>query len=117
MRTLLGPLLMTALLTLAACTGGDDTQATDGTDATDDTDEASADLANGATVFGGTCAGCHGADGTGDTGPDLRERVPGKSAAELETIITTGKNYMPAQDITGDDLRDVIAYVLDIFED
>ena len=66
-------------------------------------------------MFASTCAKCHGANGNDGSAPNLFERVPTKDAESLETLITTGQGYMPAQEVTGDDLGDVIAYVLDTF--
>src|ERR1700690_1781281 len=55
------------------------------------------------TLYKSKCAACHGADGTGSaTGKKMGAHdfttadVQGMSDAELSTIITNGKNKMPA---------------------
>ena len=58
----------------------------------------------GKVLFASKCTLCHGADGTGKTAvgknlkiPDLHSTdVQKKSDADLKTIITDGKNKMPA---------------------
>ena len=75
------------------------------------------DAVSGETLFG-TCAGCHGADGTGgsDIGgtpsADLTVRVPAKTDAELEDTIENGfGTAMPSQYTDEQDVADVIAYL------
>ncbi|GGN45516.1 c-type cytochrome [Deinococcus daejeonensis] len=52
----------------------------------------------GKTVFAGSCAGCHGAEGQGGIGPKLAgdEKLI-KDPVYVHTIITKGKGGMPAQ--------------------
>jgi mono/diheme cytochrome c family protein len=60
----------------------------------------------GGDLYKAKCAACHGPDGKGDTamGKNLKLRdlgsadVQGQSDADLNTIITKGKNKMPAYD-------------------
>ena len=63
------------------------------------------------TLFAAMCAGCHGADGSGGSAPDLNLAVPALSDSELERVIVEGQNYMPPQDVTGADLTDLIGYL------
>jgi cytochrome c oxidase cbb3-type subunit 3 len=51
-----------------------------------------ADLAAGRRIFESQCAWCHGTEGTGGTGPDLRRSTLRHAAteAELVTIVRTG---------------------------
>lgn len=120
LRTLVLGLLFVA--PLAACSGEDDTEDTDVLDTdvedTDDTDASGPDLAAGAEVFANHCAGCHGADGTGNTGPNLNERVPGKTEADIESVVVNGSGYMSAiSGLTDDEVTNVAAFVVDSFGD
>ena len=75
----------------------------------------------GADTFKSKCAGCHGADGKGDTGMGkamkLRDLgsadVQSQSDADLTGIITNGKNKMPKYDgkLTADQIKDVVKYI------
>jgi len=91
----------------------DSTDSTDSTDATDDTDDGGADLEAGEATFDGTCAQCHGADGTGNTGPNLDERVPSLTVDQVRTVVLNGQGYMPAQDLTEEEATNVAAFVVD----
>lgn len=63
----------------------------------------------GETVFANTCAACHGADGTGGSGPDITGEA---FASDLESIIRNGEGEMPAQSQLSDtEVADVIAYM------
>jgi cytochrome c6 len=65
-------------------------------------------LASGAETFKAKCAGCHGADGTGNTpaGKSLKVRdmhsadVQGQSDADILNIISNGKGKMPGYEKT-----------------
>lgn len=109
---------MLHLLLVLGCAG----ETTDSADTADTAGDTAADVVGDATVGAGhftdTCAGCHGADGTGgiDIGgtpsADLTARVPALTDAELEDRITNGFNTaMPAQFNDAQDVADVIAYL------
>ena len=66
------------------------------------------DATAGATVFANTCAVCHGADGTGGSGPDITGEA---NSPELSDTILNGTGDMPAQDLTDTEVADVIAYM------
>jgi len=76
---------------------------------------------SGADVFKAKCAGCHGAEGKGDTGmgkslklKDLgSEDVQKMSDADLTGIIEKGKKPMPAYEgkLTKDQITDVVKYI------
>ncbi len=76
---------------------------------------------SGADAYKAHCSACHGAKGAGDTmlGRNLKLRALGsdevqkQSDDELFTIISTGKNRMPAFDrkLSKDQIRDVLKYV------
>lgn len=76
------------------------------------------DATAGATVFADTCASCHGASGEGVEGysPSMTEEVPELSDAEIEDVILNGYEEMPAQDLTAQEVADVIAYLNETFE-
>jgi cytochrome c6 len=72
------------------------------------------------TLYKSKCAMCHGADGTGSaTGKTMGAHdfttadVQGMSDAELSTIITNGKNKMPAygKSLKADDIKGLVAYI------
>ena len=75
----------------------------------------------GADVFKAKCATCHGPDGSGSTpvGKSLKLRdlsskeVQAQSDADLTTIITKGKNKMPAYDgkLTKEQIDSLVKFV------
>jgi cytochrome c6 len=76
---------------------------------------------SGADIFKSKCAGCHGADGKGDTsmGKAMHLRdlgsddVQKQSDADLVSTITNGKGKMPKYDgkLTPDQVKDVVKYI------
>jgi len=71
-------------------------------------------------LYKSKCAACHGADGTGSaTGKKMgaddftTAEVQRMSDAELSTIITNGKNKMPAygKSLKADDIKGLVAYI------
>lgn len=110
MRTL-SLLLMALPLTLAAC--GDDGGDGDAHPSLD----LDGDAVAGADVYDSTCAGCHGADGTGGSGSDLTAVVPGQSREDLVLVLVNGIDgtSMVSYDDTLEDqeIADVVAYLLD----
>ena len=78
----------------------------------------------GKDVFSAKCVMCHGADASANTPmgknlkiPDLRSpEVQKKSDAELETIISKGKNKMPAYEgkLSKEQIAQVTAYIRDL---
>lgn len=79
---------------------------------------------DGATLYKTKCAMCHGADGKGDSpmGKKLNVRdlgspeVQKQTDAELTTIVTNGKNKMPAfgAKLTSEQIGQVIAYIREL---
>jgi len=75
----------------------------------------------GGDTFKAKCAACHGPDGSGSTtmGKNLKLRdlgsadVQKQSDDDLTTIITKGKNKMPAYEgkLTKDQIGDVVKYI------
>lgn len=54
-----------------------------------------AGAAEGSAVYSANCAGCHGADGSGGVGPDLRG-MEAEDREELIQVVTEGRDEMPA---------------------
>ena len=76
------------------------------------------DAAMGAMYFAENCARCHGADGTGDFGPNLYERVPMRDDETLVRRILLGIGPMPAWDSVFDDqgVADIRRFLRDTFD-
>jgi mono/diheme cytochrome c family protein len=80
-------------------------------------------VAEGEAIYERTCENCHGEDGTagiqvdGVAAADLTVVIPAFSDADLETVITEGSGAMPAQDLEGREVDDVIAYLRATFPD
>lgn len=80
-------------------------------------------IAEGEVLYARTCVNCHGADGTlgvqlnGVAAADLTTTIPALSDDALATIITEGVGEMPAQDLEGREIDDVIAYLRATFEE
>ena len=77
-----------------------------------------------AATYKAKCAGCHGADGKANTGPAKAlgahdfgsDEVTKMSDAELVTIITAGKNKMPAygKSLKDTEIQGLVAYVREL---
>ena len=84
--------------------------------ATSGASETSAPAADGKAVYLQRCVGCHGLDGSGIVGPDIRpNEVLEKyaSAEAMEALIRTGLGEMPefASKLSDDEIAAVVAYV------
>src|SRR5271167_1202147 len=74
-----------------------------------------------AATYKAKCAGCHGADGKGSTGPGKAlgvhdfssDEVAKMSDADLINIVTAGKNKMPpyGKSLKNGEIKDLVAYV------
>lgn len=96
-------LLFGSALVLGACGGGDNT----GNDGDNNGNNvAEADPAE--EIYKSNCAGCHGADLGGASGPELTDAGANFSADEIEDIIENGKGSMPPVNVNDDD-REVLA--------
>lgn len=72
-------------------------------------------VAAGAKLFALNCARCHGADATGDEGPDLREIT--KTDERIESTILNGvKGEMPAfrKKLTQNDAAKLAVFILSL---
>jgi cytochrome c6 len=79
---------------------------------------------NAAATYKAKCAGCHGADGKGNTGPGkalgvhdfTSNAVTKMSDADLINIVTAGKNKMPAygKSLKDTEIKDLVAYIREL---
>jgi cytochrome c6 len=77
-----------------------------------------------AATYKARCAGCHGADGKGNTAPAKAlgahdfgsDAVTKMSDTDLITIVTAGKNKMPAygKSLKDTEIKDLVAYVREL---
>ena len=74
------------------------------------------DAVAGESVFADECASCHGVDGTGGSGPDLRGE--GEGDEEIAEAVLFGEGDMPAfdGDLDDQDIADVVAYVVETLQ-
>lgn len=102
----LGSISLVMVMALVGCKdkGGDDS----GGDLT-------GDATAGAAVYASSCAGCHGDNGNDGSAADLTAEVPEKSDAELEDIVLNGYDDMPAQDLSAQEMADLLAYLRETF--
>jgi len=61
----------------------------------------------GKTAFDASCSGCHGANATGNIGPN----IVGASAATVSNVLTNGKGAMPAFAGLASSAADIAAYL------
>ena len=102
---------LTALLGLTAGCGGDDETTTTEAATTETTGGGA--MADGAAVFASNCAVCHGADGTGGTGPDLTS-LTGLTKERVIDQVTNGGASMPpfGDQLSADEIGAVADYVV-----
>jgi len=108
-----GVLLLGGLLALAAVAGCSDKTDSAELAAEEVSEEV---LIKGKMVYLTRCVGCHGVDGVGIVGPDIR---PGKvlekyaSAEAMEAVVRDGLGEMPefGSKLTDDEIAAVVAYV------
>lgn len=82
--------------------------------------ELTGDAEAGGVIYDESCAICHGADGLGDIGSDLTERVPLMSDEELIATVLNGLDgtTMPpfAEALDDQSVADVVAYTKSGFD-
>ena len=98
-----------ALAALAGC-GGSTSATTGGGGAAATTGAAAIDAK---ALFQATCAACHGADGTGGTGPNLVQRGPTLTLERITDQITNGGAQMPpyGSQYSADEIEALATYV------
>lgn len=116
MRRLL-PLGLSLLLlpSLACDSGGGDG---DGGGGNADILALTGDAAAGETVFTSTAcssAACHGADGMSGSAPSLSGVVSARSDDQVIDAVLDGKGGMPPQNLTDQQMADVLAWLRDTF--
>ena len=99
--------VLLVLVGLIAC--GEKSDDTSAVDATPEDDAVEADLVNGQVVHDERCMACHAGN------PDMATNTPSLNDAELESVIQNGSGSMPGQGLDETDLRDVIAYLRDVY--
>lgn len=94
---------------LAGC-GGDSTTTTTSPPATETTADPGSAI-DAAALFSSNCASCHGADGSGNVGPDLRAL---SDAAAIAAQIEQGGGAMPAFSgtLSADEIGALADYVI-----
>ena len=71
-----------------------------------------AGVAQGETLYQGACSYCHGDDGQGGSGPNLRQNVPELSDQQLYEILVLGQAGMPGGLLTSrEDVAAVMAFL------
>lgn len=101
-----------ALLAIGCGDKGDDTASA----RVDDILALSGDEASGASVYTGSCSGCHGTNGEGLTGPAMADVVSDNSDEEIVSVVLSGTGSMPAFDSLADqDIADLLAYITNTF--
>jgi cytochrome c551 len=115
MRRLLVLALPVLLTTTLACdSGGDDGDGGDNSAVL----ALSGDAAAGQTVFSANAcatAGCHGADGNSGSAPALRDVIDNRTDDQIIDAVLDGKGGMPPQDLTNQQMADVLAWLRDTF--
>jgi mono/diheme cytochrome c family protein len=70
------------------------------------------DATAGEVIYTSNCSGCHGADATGGSGPNLIDAYAEGADEEMITTILNGEESMPAFDSLADqDIADAWAYI------
>ncbi|MCK6515705.1 cytochrome c [Myxococcota bacterium] len=107
--------LIAFTLAFTAACGDKDTGTDSGGDSNSEVDAILAltgDATAGGTTFANTCAACHGADGASGYAANLVEEIPEKDDAFIVDIVINGDGGgMPAQDLSDQEVADVLAYV------
>lgn len=68
-------------------------------------EETGPDLANGGSIHDNVCLVCHASN------PAMADRVPNMTDEEIGGVLENGIGQMPAQNVTGDDLVDLLAFL------
>lgn len=66
----------------------------------------------GALLFRQTCAGCHGIEGEGGTGPALASRLDGQTVATVQQTVLEGSGAMAAIELSQAEAAEVATYVI-----
>jgi polyvinyl alcohol dehydrogenase (cytochrome) len=68
---------------------------------------------DGEAIYQQNCAACHGVDGSGGNGPDLRGIGQAHSIEEITEVVTNGRGAMPAWEgvLTPEEIAAVVEYI------
>lgn len=70
------------------------------------------DINAGGLLFAMHCAGCHGDDGSGGSGPDLREHAGDEEQDELIDVILNGDGAMPGfSNLADQEVADLVSFL------
>lgn len=108
--------MMVALTLAVGCGGGNDTATTETTVPADTTATAPAGgNADGAAIFAANCAVCHGAQGQGATGPDIRPLGDADKDRIVKQVTNGGKSMPPfGSQLSAAEIDAVAAYVMSL---
>ena len=83
-------------------------------DAETEDEDADSPAIDAAAIYGARCAGCHGADRSGNNGPALLPERLTKSASAYVTTITDGSGGMPAfgNRLSADEISALVDFIL-----
>lgn len=112
------------LISLLACTGGEEpasqdssAAASDDTASTLDTGETAGDeVQDGEHLFAQWCASCHGEDGRGSySGPTLEREVASHTDEDLINTILNGRGDMGPVPVTGEQAALIVGWLRELF--
>lgn len=108
-RLIVSLFLLMLILLISACSGGDDNGASDDQDGSEKTTQ-NGDASNGEDLYKSNCMSCHGADGEGESGPDLTGESDYDAVVEQ---VKKGSDGMPAfeDDLSEQEINDVAAFI------
>ena len=108
MRNLMLTFVLPFLFTIG-CSSKDPIEDTGSADGGDDV------IVDGAAVYALNCSGCHGSDGAGVSGPDLRVGVPTTNDSDLKDILRNGIGSMAAPSLSGPEENALFDYLRTTF--
>jgi len=124
MRRVLSGIVLAAVLVLVVAACGSSGGSTETPASTPESTPSATDTgapgggtvaSDGAAVFASNCAGCHGTDGSGGAGPDLRGE---DSVDKVINQVTSGSENMPAFEgqLSAAEIQSVAEYVTNGFK-
>jgi len=106
--------MIVALTLSGGCGGGGDTTTTAAVETTVSPD-ATGGSADGAALFAANCAVCHGAEGQGGNGPDIRPLADADKDRIVKQVTNGGKSMPPfGGQLSAAEIDTVAAYVINL---
>ncbi|CEI81207.1 cytochrome c' [Oceanobacillus oncorhynchi subsp. incaldanensis] len=103
MKKGLAALFLGMVIILGACGNADDTNS-----------DSAENLEAGEEVYRNNCANCHGADLSGNGGPELLDIGSKYSQEQIEDIVQEGIGSMPPQSqVEGQDLEELASWLIE----